>query len=212
MRFRKWKTTAAILLLAGAVTAPAVVSATPALAAGNSNICGNRGTGYCLNDWNGGGSGNPVKMYYGNYYNDHFSIYYLNKCNAGDQVLGAPYYCPFANHALDNSMAGDFIFAEYYYNSADSCVATNGSGDAILGACPDALGNGGANGTVMVQEYTSSCGPVDSDFFLAVDRYWSDQYGTKAFQQSGGNPGIQAFLNYTSQSTATCWGYVLANN
>jgi hypothetical protein len=37
---------------------------TPAFA--QTQICGNGGTGYCKNDWNGLGYGNPVKMYNGN--------------------------------------------------------------------------------------------------------------------------------------------------
>jgi hypothetical protein len=34
------------------------------------SVCAQAGTGYCLNDWNGAGSGGAVKMYTGGVAND----------------------------------------------------------------------------------------------------------------------------------------------
>lgn len=57
-----------LLLVAAAVLLPFLVGV-PAAQAQISQVCGNTGTGYCMNAWNGGPS---VKMYYGGYSNDNF--------------------------------------------------------------------------------------------------------------------------------------------
>ena len=57
------------LFVAAALLLPLLVGL-PAAQAQISQVCGNTGTGYCINAWNGGPS---VKMYYGGYSNDSFA-------------------------------------------------------------------------------------------------------------------------------------------
>jgi hypothetical protein len=113
-------------------------------------ICGNNGTGYCLNDWNNGGNGSPVKMYWGNNSNEHFVAVGLTfYCNNGR--VSASQNCPFSHHNLDQMFNNDIILEIQYSNGL--CVAANGNADAVLGACPTST-TSPANGTVMVQPAT----------------------------------------------------------
>lgn len=201
MKLARGKAAAAVgaLLLGTAIALAA--NAVPAAATQNQ-VCGNGGSGYCLNDWNGGGSGNAIKMYYGNSSNENFLAVTVAACSGTDIVNST---CPFANRSLDSLYRG-FEIREIEYMPAGLCLATNGSGGAILGTCANQnTGSGGSNGVIMVAYH----GPTSCDFgvqWYFVNRYWSDHYGTTETLQSGGNPGVQAYLD--NPGLGTCWGAI----
>jgi hypothetical protein len=166
-------------------------------------VCGNAGNGYCLNDWNG--SIGDIKMYYGGYANDSFQWFSLPRCNGNSLVLGAPYYCPFANHTLDNNLAGHLIFQIDSGVNPGWCVGSStSSSKTIMQPCADeTTGAGGGTGVVFVQTHVSNCeGPGNQ---LFINRYWSDRYSTKEYLESGNALGVQADEDY-SGSNPTCWG------
>jgi hypothetical protein len=67
---------AAAVALAGGLALAG--SAAPAMAV-QQQICGNLGSGYCLNDWNNQGSGFR-SMYYGGNPNENFTAQFINRC------------------------------------------------------------------------------------------------------------------------------------
>lgn len=185
MRLRRLALLAALLvplaLLAGSAGAT------------SSQICGNQGSGYCLNDWGGHDvAGNPVKMYYGGYGNENFFNYPLvNMCGSGLVTATCP-----GLGAAQSSYIGQPIYEIAY--GPGGCISDNGTGGVVLGTCPDSYGNGGSSGTiyVRVQYAPGSC--------IYINRLWTAYYGTGAGLQSGGNIGVQATDNYTG--TLTDWG------
>jgi hypothetical protein len=166
-------------------------------------VCGLAGTGYCLNDWNG--AIGDINMYYGGYANDYFEWFSLPRCNGNSLVLGAPYYCPFADHTLDNNLAGHLIFEIESGVNPDWCLGTSSSSSlTIMQPCADLnTGAGGGDGVVLVQTQNSNCGGTGNQMF--IDRYWSDRYSTEEYLETGGNIGVQANADY-SGSNPTCWG------
>lgn len=201
MQVRKWAVSMSALLatLAGITLGFTVV---PAQA--SSQICGNGGSGYCLNDWGNGGSGNAVKMYNGGVANDNFYFQPVNACDGGSVILSD---CASAWGAQGGNLVGASITRVKYINSGPGyglCVGTNSSGDAIMAACGDDTGSGAGNGVIMAFIHNETCNTGSEA--KVVDRYWSKQYGVLSLLESGGNVGVQAFLNYSDADTATCWG------
>jgi hypothetical protein len=169
------------LLTIGASFTAVGIMATPAHAQ-TEGVCGDYGDGYCLNDWNGGGSGNAVKMYYGNSSNEDFSVWYVPRCSGSNHVTipsdgSGDTYCPFGNQPLDEYYNGEPIFAiQYDDDGTDYCVGTNSSGDAILTSCPNFVtGAGGGNGTILIEDNYGSCEMTSFPGYL-VDKYWADYY------------------------------------
>lgn len=161
-----------------------------------SQVCGNAGTGYCLNDWNNGGSGNPVKMYYGGYTNDDFYYEFEYICNGTDIVQVYPGGgCPFTPGTGLNSLYKNDYILEIHYANRDNCVATTSGGLAVLGSCAESSG-GASDGVFMVANPNCSGG----DYL--VDRYWSDLGNTTYTLASGGNIGVQALFE---NGNTTCW-------
>lgn len=191
-----------IVRVALPVAALALVAgfSTQGAAASSSQVCGNEGSGYCLNDWGGGGhSGDAVKMYYGGTSNDDFYVQDVNRCNGGYTVTatsyGDPSNCPFGDVSLDNTYRGQPIVQITYINNSAMCVGSTSSDYAVLASCANPItGSGGGTGVIMIQE-----GGGPPTFF--VDRYASDQHSAARFLTSGGNVGVQA--NYNGQ---TIWG------
>jgi hypothetical protein len=202
MRFRKriLVTAAALVAFAGlALSSPAAHASTP-------SICGNGGTGYCLNAWGGGGTDLPVKMYNGGVANDAYNFQQIVfMCHDGHVHAAAPYGpCPFNNSSLDSQMNGAVIF-EIASGRDGLCVgSTSSTVGSTEEACPDSFGNFGGWGTIYAQAGNSSC---QSPKFFAESRYWSDAYGGLSSLASGGNVGKQAFTS-PNTSGATCWGWV----
>jgi hypothetical protein len=188
-----------------AVTA-AISVGSEAQAVGNQ-VCGNGGSGYCLNDWNGGtGSGNPIKMYYGGYTNDAFEWVYVNACGGTDRVHAGEggLWCPFRNHTIDSQLDGAIIAQIWYYNAGNTCLATAGNGLAVLGTCArQSDGGGGSNGVIFATAVNSDCPAANHDVY-GINRYWSDINGTQSGLASGGNVGSQAFF---VAGLGTCWDF-----
>jgi hypothetical protein len=172
-----------------------------AVSAASSAVCGNAGTGYCLNDWGGNGNANDaVKMYYGGTRNDDFYVQDVNRCSGGDKVTTSENLqpdCPFADTQLDAFFQGQTIVQITDTDSETECVGSTGSDNAVLTPCADPLsGSGGGQGVIMVEIPKSTGG----DVFL--DRFVIDQTsGNNGYLTSGGNPGVQA--NFNGQ---TIWG------
>jgi hypothetical protein len=202
MKF-KYRATTAIgaLTLALSVGLALAANVTPANAS-QPQICGNYGSGYCLNDWNGGGSGNAVKMETGGNTNEDFVAEGVTACSGGDIVTPT---CPFATRSIDAHLQGWQII-QVKYVPKGLCIATNSSGGAVLGTCANPnTGSGGSDGVIMVKFPVAPCqGGYPDGYYYYVDRYWSDAYGTEETLASGGNPGVQAYLTYGGYGT--CWG------
>lgn len=188
-----------LLFVAAALLLPLLVGV-PAAQAQSSQVCGNTGTGYCMNAWNGGPS---VKMYYGGYSNDNFAATPIFACSGHDTVqsvaAGNSTNCPFTDVHFDDIYHGDYI-VEFVYNNNGKCVGTDSASNGTLGACGDIYGNGAANGAFNV---LVNCG---GGGWNAINRYWTNSYGSNgilAYAASGGNPGLPLILNSRG---ATCWG------
>jgi hypothetical protein len=188
-----------VALPTAAALALAVGLGTPTAEASTSQICGNGGSGYCLNDWGGAGQpGDQVNMYYGGTRNDDFYVQEVNRCNGYYKVTST---CPFSHTAWDEDLYGDDIVEVVDTNNEGECVATmGGSFDpnyASLGSCANPVsGSGGANGVIDVL-WPQSCG----DFLL--NRYWTDaNEGDETFLASSGYVGGPAYF----VSSGTCWG------
>lgn len=174
--------------------------ATPAFA--QTQICGNGGTGYCLNDWNGLGAGNPIKMFNGNNSHEDFWIQPIGRC--GGSSTGT-LTCPFNDHNLDGILGGTIV--QIRYANTSLCVAANtANGQAVMGACNGTgNGSGGDTGTVFVD-----------DGLNLYNVYYTNQHNPNATgdadvpycAQSGGNPQTPLFLNASFFSSVGCtdWG------
>lgn len=205
--------TAASVMLAGAAGIPAAQAQTSV----SSQLCGNGGSGYCMNAWNGGPT---VKMYNGGVTNEDFTYRDVNVCNGKNKVESntAPYHdganCPFTNTGIDNQLRGATIVELEDLNN-DECVGTgdiNSQQDiGYLGSCGNSSGVGAIDGAFDVIGFETPDGngscPIGN--FL-VNRYWTNTYGTNqlAFVQSGGNPNTYLFVGSIPpfDTEPTCWG------
>jgi hypothetical protein len=189
----------------------------PSAHAITSQICGNGGSGYCINAWNGGP---VVKMYYGGVTNDNFTYRPVYICSGTDRVqsTASPHNnatnCPFSNTGIDNTLAGaEIVEIEDLNNS--QCVGTgdvNGRQDAgYEGSCGSTTGVGAIQGAfdVLAFEGPDGNGSCIMGNFL-VNRYWTNTYGTNqlAFVQSGGNPNTNLLVGAVPpfNTEPTCWG------
>lgn len=168
-----------------------------------TQICGNLGSGYCLNDWNGDGSpGADVNMYYGNSSNEDFWMELLNPCNStpAGRVTET---CPFTvGSGWNAEFAGDPIF-EIAYDGSSYCVSSE---SVVIDPVIGVLENCGATGSMFI--LTPEC------YF--VSRYWTDVYYSDygitpsngypgVTLNSGGSPGANTFYSLVGTS-ATQWG------
>jgi hypothetical protein len=191
-----------------AVLATGLLAATAIMLTGSSaqaatfpEICGNQGTGYCLNDWNNAGTGGSVVMYYGGTTNDAFSLDHLTGACGNGYVTSN---CPFTTASIDADLRGQPIYRLRYLNHSNLCIAASVGAFAILEGCPDNNGNGGAFGTLLVGDASPiTCGGTIPGHL--IDRYESDYQGTEDALQSGGNPKLYAY--FTTQYS-TCWGEI----
>lgn len=166
-------------------------------------ICGNGGSGYCMNDWNG--SNQYVKMYYGNSSHEDFGfIFNYTECGGGkvtSTMQGDSADCPFVNKYLDDTLHNDPI-GQIEYWPTGQCIGTTTAGTAWLGNCANSSGVGGGTGSTLI-DY--NLGPTDA----LIDRYWSDYYSSgqnyfPCFLVSGGNPGTYLYMNSGIDSSGTC--------
>jgi hypothetical protein len=194
-----------VVALPGLVLTLVVGVGVQAAGASTSQVCGNGGTGYCLNDWGGGGaSGDAVKMYYGGTANDDFYVQEVNRCSGQDTVQSVYYHdstnCPFGNTGLDQQFWGDPIVQITYTNNESQCVGSTSSDYAVLASCANPIsGSGGGTGVIMVTVEAPCSSHTD---FAFADRYASDQHGRAYWLTSGGNVGVQA---YYGSSNVSCW-------
>jgi hypothetical protein len=150
-----------------------------AQAAATFQVCAQNGTGYCLNDWNGGLS--TVAMYYNdNANNNNFFLSVLPECSGPG---GAP-----CAEIVD-------------FNNESLCVAMDASGG--LGACGNPLnGVGAATGVIDWEFTTSAC----STGLLLENRYWSGYFGSPYYLQSPGVIGQAVGLDTPPFNGTYCWG------
>jgi hypothetical protein len=171
-----------------------------------SQVCGNGGTGYCLNDWGGAGaSGDAIKMFNGGTTNDDFIVQEVNRCSGHDTVQstakGNTTNCPFSDTSLDAHFAGKTIVQIVYTNNETQCVGGGAGVSAALASCANPLsGSGGGTGVIQVM-YSQTCFNGFSGTVF-VNRAISDVDGT-SWLVSGGNPGTLA--EYIGAAN-TCWG------
>jgi hypothetical protein len=155
---------------------------TAGAAAAQVQICGNGGSGYCMNDWGNGGSLSPVKMYYGNSSNESFGVIPVDPCHDGGTVNST---CPFTSRYLDSYYAGDPVL-ELEYAPKGLCVGTTGSGTAELAGCGNSYANGAGDGTIVVNVGSGNL----------VDRYWTNRDDESLFVCSSGRLGGPLEMNY----------------
>jgi hypothetical protein len=192
---------AAVAILFAANGVLSVARAIPALAAGPvvPEFCQTSNGSFCLNDWNGGASGNAVKMFGGNTTNEAFVAQYTGRC--GGRVTGS---CPFANSVFDNRYFG-FPIVQLLYQPNGLCVATDSARLAVLGKCNDpGSGFGGGNGTLF----------VDHNGFM-ISLYWTNQglYGNNAACMSGQSANGGA-VSLALETTLGCpvWNFGLGES
>jgi hypothetical protein len=193
-------------LIAVAVGLTLGVGVTPAHASASVQICAQHGTGYCLNDWGDGGSGNPVKMYDNDYtQNNNFELDLIDACDGNDYITSA---CE-SGWGSEGSYLAEIqavTFEIQYVNDPFYCVGTNTStGEAILVACGTITGSGAGYGAIMAGvDVSGVCSPAYNLGEEATDRYWDSNEDALYFLQSGGAIGAQAL--FTNTSNPSCWG------
>jgi len=202
LKLKLWRifSSAALVIAAFFMTATgATVYAT------QNQICGNGGSGYCMNAWNGGPN---VNMYRGGVSNEDFvPVTVPNDCNHGKVSAGGTYgYCPFVNHWLDEAYVNDTIVQIQDQDSASPyngyCIGGATGTGYLLPCGTNNNGTGAGIGTIMVEFQSVNCGNPGQAYL--VDRYWSDYYDDNVWVASGGNPGTPVYVNSTT--TQTCWG------
>lgn len=138
-----------------------LAGAPAAQAAAVTNVCGNGGSGYCLNAWNGGPY---VRMYYGHSSNENFQVEGVDTCMGSGAVMstraGDPINCPFSDPNLDYNLRGAPTVRIVYFlpsGTGIKCVGTgnlNGQRDVgYLGSCGDPYGNGIIQGGIDVVDF-----------------------------------------------------------
>lgn len=172
--------------------AGAGLGAAPAMAAGQ--ICAQGGTGYCLNDWNGGGIGASIKMGQNGWPHQAFGTVHLTgMCGNGGFVAAN---CP--NSTASTYLFGEPIVAIKY--SGGGCLGSGNSDDrAFLVTCPDNNGNGGGWGSIQIQDGTCS----GNSAVILANSHFTGLDGRVVEVVSGGAVGAQALVDSTSGS---CWG------
>jgi len=198
-----------IIALVLALGLTGILAATQANASQWTNVCGNGGTGYCINDWNNNtNNGAPIKMYYGGYTNDHFNIITVAACHDGSGAHTTIQSDCLGDWGTNNAfLIGATIVQVFYQNVGDVCLATDGGANVVVGNCANpADGTGGSNGVLMAIRHPTGC--TASYKQVLSDRYWDHltNNGGSIDLQSGGNPGVQAF--FQGKSGSTCWGKV----
>jgi hypothetical protein len=188
-----------------ATTVPSVRAAVAVPAAsGTVRLCGahtDGSLGYCLNDWGGHDFiGEPIKMENGGTTNENFWVHHLvNTCGGAGFVTGNS-SCYGQWGADGNLTIGADIVSVIY--GPGGCLASDGSGNAVIGTCPDDSGNNGSTGTVFAM---STCGPFgQAQQDCIISRPWSHSSGVLAYLESGGNVGVQARM--TCSAACTIWG------
>lgn len=82
-----WGRAIRVLILPAALTL--ALGLTTQAQATPSQVCGNGGSGYCLNDWGGAGhSGDVIKMFNGGTTNDDFFVQKVNRCSGSGYRRG----------------------------------------------------------------------------------------------------------------------------
>lgn len=181
----------ALFLAALSVVALSIFSGIPASAQSNQ-ICGNNGSGYCMNDWNGKSFG-PVDMYYGGSSHEDFIAQGINRCNGFVVTMT----CPFQDTQLDQEYYNDPIVQIEYVPSGECLSGVDGASGAaqvVLDYCNNVdTGSGGGYGTIYI---------IDK-YQELISRYYSDLYSSSNGLESGGNPGLPLSDNHS------CGGYNL---
>jgi hypothetical protein len=179
-------------LMLGAMSIPAYAT--------QQQVCGNGGSGYCMNDWNGVGDG-PVKMYNGGNSNEDFYATNVYDCNGStaDTVQaeqdGDPSNCPFSTVSLDNQFEGYTIIQVNYGGHPGECIGGTGN-DTDLVSC-------GADGSY----YILLGNQIGCSGDYLVNRYFSDGDGDgvpESIESSGVKGGV--LYNDISLNDSTCWG------
>jgi hypothetical protein len=181
---------AVVLLAAGGIFLPGSVLAT------QQQICGNDGTGYCLNDWNNLGVNNYIEMYYGSSSNEDFEARLVDPCHNGGTVTET---CPFTDSGIDEANFGDYI-VQLYYAPKNLCIGNATSGEGILTGCGDQYGNGAGDGTIMA--WTFGNGPNN-----LIDRYYTNLFDSETYTCSSGSLKGPVYLNESYKTGGGCnWG------
>ena len=198
MRIRRL---AVIVAAAVALAVPVVAAAGPAQAAGQ--ICENGGSSLCLNDWNGGGSGNPVKMGQNGFSHQSFGAFQLTTACGGGRVTNT---CPFADHSIDSSLFDSIIVAVKYISNGLCVGSGQNTRGAVLATCPNGGGTGGGWGTVMVErQNVNNCFSQNGDTQL-TDVHWTSNDDTIANLTGSTAVGNQAAMFNNVNFTVACWG------
>jgi hypothetical protein len=172
----------------------------PAQAQAIDEVCAQAGTGYCLNDWGGGGSGSEVAMYDNDFTtNNSFDWISVSTCDGSDILSES---CAMASWGADwPDVVGAETIEVHYLNIPGLCVGTNTSTDGtIMAACGSSTGSGAGDGTIMAMLTTGTCGQ-DAGSYL-TDRYFDSSENQIWTLSSSGVAGEQAYFAPTDTS---CW-------
>ena len=204
MRRRILSVLAAAFLAAG-LSAAGTVAARTADVSPAVEICNNNGSSsLCMNRKGGGRTDGTSVIGYsaGNVNNDFEYIRLSGKCNNGQVEVLPGGGCPFpSGSGLNSKYNGWYINAVESISDTNYCVGSqeNSSG-AILTPCPDANGNNGGWGTVLITcPSQDNCPIVDLHWTIADAAYAAGE-GPCAFTRSN-----QILMSYNLSSiTGQC--------
>ena len=174
-------TALSVVVVAGAIVGYNITfgKARPTHAA-QLQFCAQIGSGYCLNDWNGGGLGNQVRMYPGGASHESFALVTANVCGGNHYVTNT---CPFSHSGLNSQYHGHSIVEVLYTPSNGSLCVGSKQFDA-KGYLEYCSGANRGYGVIMIQSGNAY-----------INRYWSDYYNSAVNMCSGGSSGGPVYLN-----------------
>jgi hypothetical protein len=155
-------------------------------------------SGWCMNDWYGGGSGTAVR-----YFeplassNEDLEVVETNRC--GGLVTSN---CPFTS-ILNNEEFNLDPVVEIYDTANGLCVSASGNATAVLGTCPNSSGTGGSPGNIFVYDSYN----INAPDLLISNKYTNASGTAECVASRGGeDDGATIYLNVDSgSSSCSAW-------
>jgi len=186
------------VLIAAAVTGLGLLTAIPASAVTQPEVCENQPPqqgALCINNWNG--ANGIVNMYQPGVTNDAFRLELIDPCNSNppNTVTGT---CPFnVGSGMNSRYLGNFIFRVRDVNHG-FCVGTAGQGEGWEGSCGNANGAGARIGVILIQ---------GNGAFYYVSRYWSNQFNRPSGWVSPHASGANLITWQNADTGLTAWDH-----
>jgi hypothetical protein len=199
--FDTWTKKIVVFFSTLALVMATLFTAIPAQAAGQ--ICTNGGGGHCLNNWNGGGINNNVKMGQNGWSHQDFGTAQLTQLCGSGRVTNT---CPnFGDATINTALLGSFLVVVKNISSG-LCV---GSGQfdnrGLLETCPNTAGNGGGWGTILIErQNVNNCFAQNGDTQLTSNHWTALNDFVTNLTGSETNGAQTTFVG--NVSLEACWG------